>query len=251
MTTGTQTKRLKYLGVEMIRKDATKSSKPEVGLFRGLRERSDGEGDAKKVIRMILLGQKDKENDLKALNLAVFNVMTLKMMYGDTKELIVLKQSQEDQEKAMLMLESALVEFQEEKRMVDNDPEIVDVTTFEEVPTEFFSPKTETTTTPTYTNTSYGYGGNLYGGSCGYNDTDWKKKQEEREKEKKRQDKLRWTPTLIKRKGELPAVKVLNAIRKKIAAIAAGEYETVFESVSSTITAPKESDEKKTAGSAA
>lgn len=245
------TKRLKYLGVEMIRKDATKSSKPEVGLFRGLRERSDGEGDAKKVIRMILLGQKDKENDLKALNLAVFNVMTLKMMYGDTKELIVLKQSEEDQEKAMLMLESALVEFQNEKRMVDNDPEIVDVTTFDDVPTEFFSPKTETTTNKTSSSSySYGYGGSVYGGSCGYNDTDWKKKQEEREKEKKRQDKLRWTPMLIKRKGELPAAKVLNAIKKKIAAIAAGEYTSKFESVSAP--APEgEGDEKKTMSSAA
>ena len=60
-----QAQRLKYLGVELLKKGAIKSSKPETGLFRGLRERSDGAGDAKKVIRLILVGDKDKENDLK------------------------------------------------------------------------------------------------------------------------------------------------------------------------------------------
>ena len=122
MTTGNKTQRLKYLGVEMLKTDANKSSKPEVGLFRGLRERSDGQGVDAKVIKMILLGQKDKENDLKALNLDLFNVLSLKMLYGDTKELIVFKANNADQDKAMELLESALKEFQKEKRMVDNDP---------------------------------------------------------------------------------------------------------------------------------
>jgi hypothetical protein len=220
MTTN-RTQKLKYLGVEMLKKDATKSSKPEVGLFRGLRERSVGEGADAKSIRLILLGVKDKENDLKALNLDIFNVLSMKMLYGDTKELIVFKATDADQEKAMELLNEALSDFQEEKRMVDNDPEIVDVSTFDDVPQEFFSPKE---TKPASTQTpSYGYGG--YNSACGYQDTDWQKKQKEREEEKKRQDKLRWTPTLISRKGELPGVKVLNAIKKKVQLMAAGEYE--------------------------
>ena len=64
-----------------------------------------------------------------------------------------------------------------------------------------------------------------YAGGCGYNDDSWAEKEKKRKEEKERQDKLRWTPTNIKRKGDLPGVKVLNAIKKKIAAIAAGEYE--------------------------
>ena len=222
MTTGNRAQKLKYLGVEMLKKDAGKSSKPETGLFRGIRERSDGAGEATQVIKMLLIGTKDKENDIKALNLAVFNVLSVKMLYGDTKELIVYKSNKEDQEQAIELLETAMKEFQGDKRMVDNDPEIIDITTFEDVPQEFFSPQEKKTGTAA--NSNYGYGG-VYGGACGYQDTDWKKKQEEREKEKERQEKLRWTPTLIKRKGALPSLKILNAVKKKIAAIAAGEYE--------------------------
>lgn len=208
----------------MLKKDATKNGTPEVGLFRGIRERSDNTGEVAQSIRMILIGAKDKENDIKALNLDIFNVLSLKMLYGDTKELVVFKNTEADQEQAMELLRAALKEFQEEKRMVDNDPEIVDIKTFEDVPQEFFSPqKEEKKTTQTGAQNNYGYGGAY--GNCAYNNQDWKKKQEEREKQKKKEEKMRWTPFMIKRKGELPQLKVLNAIKKKVAAIASGDYE--------------------------
>lgn len=216
-----QAQRLKYLGVEMLKKDATKSSKPEIGLFRGLRERSDGQGDKKKVIRLMLIGTKDKENDLKALNLDVFNVLSLKMLYGDTKELVVFKSNDVDQAKALELLEIALEEFQKEKRMVDNDPEIVDITTFDDVPKEFFSPS-EANETATKVGNSYSTNNITYGG--GYQTGDWQKKEDERKKKKEEEEKMRWTPTLIGRKGDLPGLKVLNSIKKKIQQLAVGEF---------------------------
>jgi hypothetical protein len=242
MTTGTgnRTQKLKYLGVEMLKKDATKASTPESGLFRGIRERSDGAEDAKQVIKMILIGAKDKENDIKALNLAIFNVLSIKMLYGDTKELVVFKSNEADQTEAMSMLEAAMAEFVAEKRMVDNDPEIIDIKTFEDVPQEFFSPQDKTAGA---TGNNYGYG-NHGAGACGHQNDDWKVKQEEREKEKERQEKLRWTPTLIKRKGTLPALKVLNAIKKKVAAIASGEYDAQLKDPDPTDTV--DADGKKT-----
>ena len=219
----TTTKRLKYLGVEMLRADATKSSKPEVGLFRGLRTRTDGEGKDAKILRMIILGTKDKENDIRALNLDVFNVLSLKMSYGDTKELIVFKANGSDQKKGMQLLEIALAEFQKEKRMIDNDPEIIDVKTFGDVPKEFFSSEEKKS------GVNYNYGG-MYGGNgnCNFQTTDTGKEQEEKRKKKKvLEDKMRQTPTLIKRKSikELPTLKVLNAMKKKVVAIASGDYE--------------------------
>ena len=222
----TTAKRLKYLGVELLKKDATKSSKPEIGLFRGLRVRSDGEGETAKILRMIVLGAKDKENDIRALNRAVFNVLSLKMLYGDTKELIVFKANEVDQLKANQLLEVALEEFQKEKRMVDNDPEIVDVKTFEDVPTEFFA-ETKKTTTTGVPGVGSGTYGNMYN-HCNYqNGSDWKQKEEERKKQKALEDKLRQTPTLICRidRDDLPAVKILNAMKKKITAIASGDYD--------------------------
>ena len=221
MTTGNQAQRMKYLGVEMLKKDATKSSKPEVGLFRGLKHRSDGKGAAAKTIKLILIGTKDKENDLKALNLAIFNVLSLKMLYGDTKELIVFKANEADQSKAMELLEVALEEFQKGKRMVDNDPEIVDVTTFEDVPKEFFAPQENTNGVAGVTN-NYGYNG-MYNTQSYQGNDGWKKKEEERKAEKARQEKMRWTPTIIKRADDLPTLKVLNAMKKKVTALTAGE----------------------------
>lgn len=216
--TGNQTKRLKYLGIEMLKKDATRASKPEAGLFRGIRERSESKSVDAKIIRMVLVGTKDKENDLKALNLDVFNVLSMKMLYGDTKELVVFKSNEADQSAAMELLEAALKEFQVEKRMVDNDPEIVDISTFEDVPQEFFSSQS---TTPNNSYTPIGGVGANYA-----QNNDWQVKQKEREREKARQEKLRWTPAIIKRKDDLPGLKVLNAIKKKVAAIAVGEYAT-------------------------
>ena len=218
----TTTKRLKYLGVEMLRIDATKSSKPEIGLFRGLRTRTDGEGTTAKILRLIILGTKDKENSIKALNLAVFNVLSLKMLYGDTKELIVFKSNAVDQKKAMELLELALEEFQKEKRMVDNDPEIIDVKTFGDVPTEFFSKEEN----KTGVDNSYNYN-SLYNGQCGHTNSSWQEKEVERKKQKAKEDKLRQIPTLIQRSDaeELPALKIMNSMKKKVAAIASGDYE--------------------------
>ena len=216
------------------------SSVPETGLFRGFRERSDNSGEAAKVIKLILLGVKDKENDLKALNMAVFNVLSIKLMYGDTKELCVFKQSEADQTAAVEILEEAFAEFQKDKRMVSNDPEIIDVSTMDDVPDEFFSPKKKETKTNTGTTHNYGYG-------CGYQNNDWKKKQEEREKQKAKEEKMRWTPFLIKRKGDLPQLKTLNALKKKVVALAAGEYEEAHGDPD-----PKDTfEEKKTTGTTA
>jgi hypothetical protein len=207
----------------MLRNNATKSSKPDVGLFRGLRVRSGGEGKSVKVLRMIILGTKDKENSIRALNLDVFNVLSLKMLYGDTKELIVFKANEADQKKAIELLELALEEFQKEKRMIDNDPEIIDIKTFDDVPKEFFSE--EEKKADSSASGAYNYG-NVYGTGCGHVNTSWQEKEEERKKQKELEDKLRQTPTLIKRgaKDDLPSVKVMNAMKKKVAAIAAGEY---------------------------
>jgi len=217
--TMTTTKRLKYLGIEMLRTNATKSSSPEVGLFRGLRTRTDGEGATAKILRLIVLGIKDKENDIRALNLDVFNVLSLRMSYGDTKELIVFKANDSDQKKAMELLELALGEFQTEKRMIANDPEIVDIGTFEDVPPEFFSPEEKKG------NLAANYN-NMYS-QCGHQNDSWKEQEEKRKEKKALEDKMRQTPTLIKREDaeKLPGLKVLNAMKKKVNAIASGEYD--------------------------
>jgi hypothetical protein len=114
------------------------------------------------------------------------------------------------------------------------------VETFDDVPKEFFAPQEEKKTSTYQSQNTYGFGGY---GNCGYNDNDWKKKQEEREKQKKKEEKMRWTPTLIKRKGDLPALKIMNALKKKIVAISTGDYEDPLPFLEGD---PEEKDDKKT-----
>ena len=132
-----------------------------------------------------------------------------------------------DQVKAIDMLGIVLEEFQKEKRMIDNDPEIIDVKTFTEVPEEFFSKEKDKTNNAAANTGVYNYGNMYNSNNCGYQSNDWQEKEAKRKKQKALEDKLRQIPTLIKRKDVqlLPELKILNRMKRKIAAIASGDYE--------------------------
>lgn len=207
--------KIKYVGIELMRADAKSTDTPETGLFRGIRTRTDGDV----TLTLILLGHKDKPDNIRGLNAAVFNLMTLMFMYGQTKEMIVFKNDDADQLQGVELMGAVIEQLKEDKLMLVNDPEIVDVSKYEEVPTEFFSPKTD--------NKTNGVGSGVYSktGGTGTSPTNWQKKQEEEKIEKERQEKMRWTPFKLERKGDLPALKDLNIIKKKVLMLAAGEYE--------------------------
>lgn len=218
--------KIKYACVEALKKGAIRTSKPESGLFRGLKIRSEKKESQAEIVKFLLLGDSNKASDIDALNLDVYNIMSFRMQYGDTEELIVFKANDVDQEKAVETLKTVVKELVDDKRMVENDPDIIDVETYTELPAEFGTTKANVAGNKGAGNVRGPYG-DYYGGGglCGYNNDDWKKKQDEKDAEKKRQDEMRQTPTLIQRDGEKPQVKELNLMKKKIAMILAGEYE--------------------------
>lgn len=208
--------KIKHVGLELMRATATASDKPEAGLFRGIRTRTENN----LTLKLVLLGYKNKPDNIKALNAEIFNIMTMTLVYGQTKEMIVFKNSKEDQKQAYEMLDEVVKLVQKDGLMLSNDPDIVDVSKYEDVPDEFFAAQKEAEkstgagSTGVYSKTSHNTN----------TQSDWQKKQEEEKKEKERQEKLRWTPFLISRKTDKPQIKDLNAIKKKIAAIASGEF---------------------------
>lgn len=214
---------VKYVHLEIIEKGATRASDPEAGLFRGMKTRSETKADAEKpeVSQFIMIGEQGKPNDLKTYNLDAYNIMTLQTKYNDTKELIIFKASGEDQGKALEMLGGLMEDLRKEKRMIDNDPEIVDSAKYKEVPVDLMSGKPLPGATKTFTPE------NFHSQSrCGFqHNDDWQKKADERKRLEELESKMRWTPTMIKRKGECPGLKDLNLLRKKVAAIAAGDHE--------------------------
>jgi hypothetical protein len=171
------------------------------------------------MVQYVMLGEKDKPNDLKTYNLNDgYNIMTLQTKFNDTREMVIFKSAEEDQKKALEMVSGLLDDLRNEKRMVDNDSEIVNIDTYKEIPSELLGEKGTTKTFTPGKSTTYNTG------NCGWQNDDWKKKQEERKKREAEEEKMRWTPTSIKRGGENPGLKDLNLLKKKIAAIAAGEY---------------------------
>ena len=215
------TEKVKFAHIEIIRKEAVRSDEPRAGLFCGLRVRADGKDKERKTSKFILLGDQKTPSDIRTFNLDKYNIMSTTLKYGDTKELIVFKADEFDQKQAMEVIVGLLTELRENKYMVDNDPEIVDVTKYVDVPDDLGGDRKKTTisSTPRTNNYSYPYTG------CGYNNDDWKKKQEERKKQEELEKKMRWTPTKIAREGDMPNLKMLNLMKKKVLQIATGEYE--------------------------
>lgn len=216
--------KVKFAHVELMRHDASRSDEPKAGLFRGLKVRADGPGKNSKLAKFVTIGSLETPTDISSFNLETFNVMSLTLKYDDTKELIVFKADAFDQKQALEVLGGLMEELRANDMMVENDPELVDVSKYVEIPPEISGKKTSTlpaTTTPR--STTYN---NIYGrGGCGFDNSDWKKRQEERQKQEELEKKMRWTPTQIKREGDLPDLKNLKLMRKKVLQIAAGDYE--------------------------
>lgn len=226
--------KIKYAYVEALKKGATRATTPESGLFMSLKIRSEKKGQQAQIVKFLVLSNGvDKKENLSALNLDdAYNVMSIKMQYGDTKELMVFKANDVDQEKAVETLKTIVRELTAESRMVINDPEIIDIETYTELPAGLDGKSKIKTGTVGgagaggAADSSKCYRTGIGGlNNCGYDSDDWNKKQEAKAAEKKRQDEMRETPTMIQRDGEKPQLKQLNLMKKKVAMILAGEYE--------------------------
>lgn len=221
----TDTAKIKFAHVEVLRAGAGRQAEPLDGLFLGLKTRTDLINNKNVVSKFIMLGDSEKKNDCRTLNLDSYNILSLTMKYNDTTELIVFKADDVDQEKALETLVGLVEELRKDQRMTLSDPELIDITTYDEIPSKLAKTSGAKTVVPgtvsgyDYTDTNMGFG------RCGHQNTDWEAKRKKREEEEARQAKLRWTPTMIQREGEKPALKMLNLMKKKITQIASGDYE--------------------------
>ena len=220
--------KIKFIAVELLKKGSTTAASVEYGLFKGIKMRSNGDQDVPKIISFLLIEKATETDSIQGFNLDVFNILSINSRYDDTKELIVYKASETDQKIAVKTLEGFFDRLLKDERMVKNDPEMIDVKSYTNIPGEIKKQE------PVYPIK------NAYG-ALGYNSntSDWQKKRDEREKEEKRQEALRKVPTVFKRKGETPGIKSLNLMKKKILAISEGEYESAI------LPAEEEDDELK------
>jgi len=207
--------KIKFVAVELLKKGSNSAASVEYGLFKGIKMRSDGDSDKPKITSFLLIEKAVEADNIQGFNLNVFNILSISNRCDDTKELIIYKASVTDQKAAVRKLEDFFDRLVKDERMVKNDPEMIDVKSYANIPAEIEKQ------TPVYPIK------NAYGSSGSNNNiSDWQKKKEAREKEEERQEALRKIPTVFKRKGEPPGIKSLNLMKKKILAISAGEYES-------------------------
>ncbi len=209
--------KIKFVTVELLKKGCSNVVSVEYGLFKGLKVRSDGDAGSPKYITFLLI-EKQEESSILAFNLNNFNILSIGSRRDNVKELSIYKSHSVDQKTAVKSLQDFLDDLVKDKRMVKNDPEIIDVESYTNLPGAIKK---------TYPQNS------VYNNA--YNDnhndntnkpTEWEKKRKEKQEEEDRQEELRKTPTVFRRKGEAPGVKALNLMKKKILMISAGEYES-------------------------
>lgn len=213
---------IEFCYVEILHKRATDKAIPKIGLFVGIRNRSEkatvqGESSTRRV-KYISLRDLKEDTTYQLLNVVDYNVMTVIVGFKEKRLFTVFKADDVDQELAMGMLAEVVKTMRTEERMIDSDPELIDAGSYINIPKELLEmaekireankPTTKTDTTTHTAGTSL---------------TDYEKRQRAERLEKERQDALRQIPMLIERKSDKPATKDITQMKKAIIAIAAGE----------------------------
>jgi hypothetical protein len=204
---------IKHIVVEIVKKDVTANAKPEIGLFRGIRIRSEKVGDAvRDLLTLIMISDAGKKNEISGFSTCWYKILSIRLKYGTKKELIVFKTSEEDQKNAFDILKGALATIRAEKKMLDNDPEIIDIDKYTDVPYDVLN------------RPAAGYTKNVGTAPVTTAGFDYEAKRKKDEAEKAEQEAKRYSPFLIKRQGELPSLETLSGMKKNVLAIAAKKY---------------------------
>ncbi len=152
----------KYVYLEMIL--AKDSSKYDVvsGLFKGIYEKG---GDK----YILLHGLRESTN---VLNTKFYNIMMIEELADDYKNMAYMNSEETDQKDAMEMVEELYASLMLAGFGLENDPKILDISKFQEVPKEYIEGKQLEKTAVTSTTTSTGVGsfaapGNRFVGAGG------------------------------------------------------------------------------------
>ena len=138
---------IEYVAVEIIDKKASPENCEIItGLFKGL---VTLEISNVKQLFILVAGPKDAVD---IYSFKYYNVMTLVVLGKDTKAMTYFTLNIEDQKTAIETLKTIVVKMYAENRMLEHDPDIIDISTFRNVPDDIR--KTHKTTSKTQNNIS-------------------------------------------------------------------------------------------------
>ncbi|MEA3296158.1 MAG: hypothetical protein U9Q27_03420 [Patescibacteria group bacterium] len=120
---------IEYVAIEIIdKKDSPKNYKIITRLFKGL---ATIENNGIKQL-FALTAESNDTTDI--YNFKYYNIMTLIVLGKDTKTITYFTLNAEDQKIALKALETIVAKMCTENRMLENDPDIIDISTFKNIP---------------------------------------------------------------------------------------------------------------------
>lgn len=120
---------IEYVAIEIIDKKASPENCEIItGLFKGL---VTLESNNVKQLFILVAGPKDA---IDIYSFKHYNVMTLIVLGKDTKAMTYFTLNTEDQKTAIETLKTIVVKMYAENRMLEHDPDIIDISTFKNVP---------------------------------------------------------------------------------------------------------------------
>ena len=126
---------IEYVAVEIIDKGATPQNCEIItGLFKGL---AILESNGVKQLFILIAGPKDA---IDIYSFKYYNIITLIVLGKDTKAMTYFTLDTEDQEIAIETLKTIVIEIRAEDRMLENDPDIIDISTFKNIPDNIKKP---------------------------------------------------------------------------------------------------------------
>lgn len=130
----------KYVIIELIENDQKKavSESIKVGLLKGIKPHKQKEN--KSDVIMVL---EDKDGVLNLLNLNMYNILSLQTSDGTTKISNYFRANKEDQSMAFDIVAKIMTDMHEAKRTDKNDSNLIDLTTYSDLPDDFANTKVD------------------------------------------------------------------------------------------------------------
>lgn len=121
---------IKYVLIEMIENDETKMAHASIipGLFKGVRIYQPPKED------MLILVKSNKGETIHLLNTNKYNILSLQKFDGYTKIIHCFRATEEDQKLAIIAILEVIKELGDAGRTVENDDNIIDTSTYKNVP---------------------------------------------------------------------------------------------------------------------
>lgn len=221
---------IKYVGIEVIKKDGTGKEDITSGLFLGIWDNLDNKEEKQRFLVVM-----DSKTTVRLFNTQFYNVLTFKVLDDETEYLTVFKKDKSDQTAAIEMLDGFVDVFRSANKLMATDAtgQLIDPNEYSKYPEVVlegkdltdtaFKPKTDFTKPATKIEDKFSAGRDYNYGCSGvdhgygspynqYNDYSTPKVA---------------TVTYLTRKGAPLAVATLDSMKDKVMRLATGDYEVI------------------------